>query len=213
MAPFHDLITAASAKEPVNNATASQVPTLLTLPAELRNIIWTMVLGGTTFDVKSKVQIPWGTTTTTISAQTHHLALLETCSQVYSETKLLPFGLNAFRFSSEDAFKPWLNKFDQVQQAAIAEVRLVTWKAKRMVESRGFAPRRLADVFPIEKFGGLRQVKVEVRYTGVVRDCDKWACDGSELADADCTEQEGRLRLRWARHDPRLVVSFERVAM
>jgi len=198
---------------PTSNATASKTPTLLTLPAELRNIIWALALGGTTFDVKCKVQIPWGTATATITTQANSLALLQTCRQVYSETKLLPFRLNAFRFSSEDAFKPWLNQFDKAQQAAITEVHLATWKAKHMVESRGFAPRRLGDAFPVEKFEGLRRLRIEVRYTGVIRDCDKWACDGSELEDADCTEQEGRLRLRWARRDPYLIIQFERLAV
>ncbi|KAJ4341965.1 hypothetical protein N0V95_007061 [Ascochyta clinopodiicola] len=186
--------------------------TLLALPAELRNIIWALVLGDTTFDIKCKVQIPWGTAITNVTAQKNSLALLRTCRQIHSETRLLPFRLNKFRFSSEDAFKPWLGKFNKAQQTAITEVYLVTWKAKYMVESRGFVPRRLGDVFPIDKFEGLRVLRVEVRYTGVVRDCDKWACGGSELEDADCTEQEGRLRLRWAKHDPRLVVKFERVA-
>lgn len=95
----------------------------------------------------------------------------------------------------------------------MTEVRLVTWKAKHMVQSRGFAPRRLGDVFPVERFAGLRRICVEVRYTGVVRECEKWACEGSELEDGDCTEQEGRLRLKWAKCDPRLVVKFERVAV
>ena len=82
-----------------------------------------------------------------------------------------------------------------------------------MVERRGFAPRKLVDVFPIEMFVGLRRIHVEVRYTDVVRDCDKWACEGSELEDVDCTEQEGRVRLRWGRDDRGLVVEFERVAV
>lgn len=164
-------------------------------------------------DIECKVRLPWGVTTTTISPRTNSLALLRTCHQIYAETKLLPFKLNCFRFSSEDAFKPWLSKFNKAQIAAITDVRLVTWKAKHMVESRNFAPRRLGDVFPIERFEGLRWVWVEVRHTGIIRDCDKWACDGSELEDADCAEQEGRLRLRWARHDPRLVIKFDRIAI
>ncbi|KAF9699458.1 hypothetical protein EKO04_002099 [Ascochyta lentis] len=204
---------ATPSKEDYNQAVAMKTPTLLALPAELRNIIWALVLGDKTYDIKCKVQIPWGTAITNVTAQANNLALLRTCRQIHSETRLLPFRLNAFRFTSEDAFKPWLSKFDKAQQTAIMEVQLVTWKAKHMVESKGFAPRRLGDVFPIEKFEGLRTLRVEVRYTSVIRDCDKWSCDGSELEDADCTEQEGRLRLRWATHDPHLVVKFERVAV
>lgn len=186
---------------------------LLSLPAELRNIIWAHVLGGTTYNIKCELRIPWGTTIKNTTVQENSLALLRTCRQIYSETRLIPFRLNTFHFKSEEAFKPWLAKFDKTQQAAITEVHLVTWKAKHMVERRGFAPRKLADVFPIETFVGLKWIHVEVRYTGVVMDCDKWACEGSELEDVDSTEQEGRLRLRWGRHDPRLVVKFERVAV
>lgn len=82
-----------------------------------------------------------------------------------------------------------------------------------MVESRGFAPRRLGDVFQVEMFGGLKRVDVEVRFTGVVRECEKWECVGSELEDTDWVEQEGRLSLRWKKCNPRLEVRFERVAM
>lgn len=186
---------------------------LLSLPAELRNIIYSHVLGGLTFNIKCSVRIPWGVSVTNTTTSPHSLALLQTCRQIYAESRLLPFAFNTFQFKSEDAFKPWLAKFDLVQQAAIAEVRLVTWKAKHMVESRGFAPRRLVDVFPVEMFAGLRRVEVKVRYTGVVRESEKWACGGSELEDVDTVEQEGRLRLRWKKEHPRLEINFERVAV
>ena len=187
-------------------------PSLLSLPAELRNIIYYHVLGSTTYTITCTVRIPWGVSVKN-TTQKHHLALLLTNRQIYSETHLLPLHLNTFHFSSEDAFKPWLAKFDKHQQAAIANVHLVTWKAKHMLERRGFAPRRLVDVFPVEVFKGLRKVTVEVRYTGMVKECEKWECEGSELEDENWGEQEGRLRLRWKRHDPRLVIEFDRVAV
>ncbi|KAF2622721.1 hypothetical protein BU25DRAFT_204842 [Macroventuria anomochaeta] len=211
MAPTN-LSSPAEVSEQISETTAPKSP-LVSLPAELRNIIWALVLGEKTFDIKCEVRIPWGTTTTNLTIQKHYLSLLRTCRQIHSETRLLPFKLNIFQFKSEDAFKPWLNKFDQAQRAAITEVRLMTWKAKHMVESSGFVPRRLGDVFPVEMCAGLRKVRVEVRYTGVVRECGKWECGGNELEDRDWAEQEGRLRLRWTRRDPRLVVSFERVAV
>jgi len=125
----------------------------------------------------------------------------------------LPLTLNTFQFKSEDAFKPWLAKFDITQQAAIQSVRLITWKAKHMVESRGFAPRRLVDVFPVELFKGLKSARIEVRYTGVVEEEEKWACGGSELEDVDTVEAEGRLRLRLKKERPRLEITFERIAV
>lgn len=82
-----------------------------------------------------------------------------------------------------------------------------------MVERRGWAPKKVGDVFPIGEFEGLKSVDVEVRYNGVVRECEKWECGGSELEDVDWMEQEGRLRLLWTRMDARLEVRFERVAV
>ncbi|KAF3051920.1 hypothetical protein E8E11_003519 [Didymella keratinophila] len=186
---------------------------LLALPAELRNIIWSQVLGGITFDIECSVRILWGVSVTNTTTSPHQLALLQTCRQIYVETRLLPLTLNTFRFKSEDAFKPWLAKFDVVQKAAIQSVRLVTWKAKHMVESRGFAPRRLVDVFPVELFKGLKSTRVEMRYTGLVEEDEKWACGGSELEDVDTVEAEGRLRLRLKKEHPRLDIKFERIAV
>ncbi|KAF3001361.1 hypothetical protein E8E13_006383 [Curvularia kusanoi] len=186
---------------------------LLTLPAELRNIIWALVLGNTTYDISCTIRIPWGTSVKNLTTSAHSLALLRTCRQIHAETRYLPFTLNTFQFKSEDAFKPWLKRLDGDRCAAIAGVRLVTWKARHMLESRGFAPRRVGDVFPIEMFKGLKRVDVEVRYTGEVKECEKWACGGSELEDDGWVEQEGRLRLKWTRRDLELEVNFERVAV
>jgi hypothetical protein len=195
------------------DTTKPMISPLLALPAELRNIIWCHVLGGKTFDIKCSVRIPWGVSVTNTTTSPHQLALLQTCRQTYAETRFLILTLNTFQFKSEDAFKPWLAKFDTSQQAAIESVKLVTWKAKHMVESRGFAPRRLVDVFPVELFKGLRSVEIEVRYTGVVRQDEKWACDGSELEDVDTVEAEGRLRLKLRKQHPRLDITFERIAV
>ncbi|KAJ8110971.1 hypothetical protein OPT61_g6313 [Boeremia exigua] len=199
--------------EPAHTAIAPKHSHLLSLPAELRDIIWALVLGGITFEIQCKARIPWGTTVKNATTQQHSLALLRTCHQIHAETRLLPFTLNTFQFKSEDAFKPWLAKFDAAQRQAIAQVRIVTWKARHMVERRGFAPRRLGDVFLVEMFGGLKRVDVEVRYTGVVRECEKWESGGSELEDTDWMEQEGRLRLRCKKYNPRMEVRFERVAV
>ncbi|KAF3046618.1 hypothetical protein E8E12_011252 [Didymella heteroderae] len=186
---------------------------LLSLPAELRDMIWSHVLGGNVFDIKCSVRIPWGVAVTNTTTAPHSLALLQTCRQIHAETWMLPFTLNTFQFKSEDAFKPWLAEFDPAQQAAIQSVRLVTWKAKHMVESRGFAPRRLVDVFPAEMFKGLRELDVEVRYAEAVCEDEKWTCGGSELEDVDTVEAEGRLRLRLKKEHPKLEVRFERTAV
>jgi hypothetical protein len=187
---------------------------LLSLPAELRNIIYTHVLSGQTYAITSTTVIPWLTTSVTnTTTSPYALALLSTNRQIHAETRLLPFALNTFQFNSEDAFAPWVAKFDKEQCKAIAWVRLVTWKARYMVERKGWLPKRVADVFPVEAFGGLRGVVVEVRFNQGVGEGEKWACGGSELEDGEWEEQEGRLRLRWGREVVGLEVRFERVAV
>jgi hypothetical protein len=200
-------------EQTLESTTKQQQLHLLCLPTELRIHIWNLVLGGTTFEIECQVQIPWGCATTNTTIQANSLALLRTCRQVYFETRLLPFRLNSFKFKSEDAFRPWLRIFDAAQQGAIQNVHLVTWKARHMVESRGFAPRRLIDVFPIEKFEGLRRIHIEARFTSIIRDCDKWFCEGYELEDVDWAEEEDKLKHCWTIHNARLIVSFARVAV
>ena len=203
-----------SSPQPTNTPTPPTPPAspLLSLPAELRNKIYTHALSNHTYAITSTTQIPWLTTSVSnTTTSPHALALLSANRQIHAETRLLPFALNTFQFSSEDAFKPWLARFDKEQCEAIAWVRLVTWKARHMVERKGWLPRRVGDVFPVGAFGGLRGVVVEVRFNEGVG--EKWACGGSELEDMEWMEQEGRLRLRWAREVAGLEVRFERVVV
>lgn len=189
---------------------------LFSLPAELRNIIYTHVLSNHTYAITSTTVIPWLTTSVSnTTTSPHALALLSTNRQIHAETRLLPFALNTFQFKSEDAFAPWLAKFDKEQCKAIAWVRLVTWKAKHMIERKGWLPKRVGDVFPVGAFGGLRGVVVEVRFNEGMGEGEgeKWACGGSELEDMEWMEQEGRLRLRWAKEVAGLEVWFERVVV
>lgn len=84
-----------------------------------------------------------------------------------------------------------------------------------MIERKGWLPKRVGDVFPVGAFGGLRGVVVEVRFNEGMGEGEgeKWACGGSELEDMEWMEQEGRLRLRWAREVAGLEVRFERVVV
>ena len=43
---------------------------------------------------------------------------------------------------------------------------LVTWSARHMLEGEAWVPKRVEEVFPLEKLGGLRGVGVEVRWSG-----------------------------------------------
>ncbi|KAF2850756.1 hypothetical protein T440DRAFT_518050 [Plenodomus tracheiphilus IPT5] len=81
----------------ITQENAKQSP-LLRLPAELRNQIWELVLGGNICYVDRK---PWSMHNRkrqSFRVTNVHSALLRICRQVYSETALLPFQLNEFCF-------------------------------------------------------------------------------------------------------------------
>lgn len=106
--------------------TNSETP-LLCLPPEVRNQIWGYALGGNVFDVVP-CYIDESTYLCKPSAQSlprTNIALLSVCRQIYAETALLPYKLNAFRFATKQEFG-WVENLHQVQRALIPEIRLVT---------------------------------------------------------------------------------------
>jgi hypothetical protein len=173
-------------------------PTLIRLPSELRNQINAYTLGGEVFDIYcSRSFTPFGLDTRIPRKQKKFLALLAVCRQLYAETRLLPFELNAFRFKSQDAFESWLDKFDSDQRESIRQVHLVTWMAKHMVEGEdAWNLKPVNIVLPVKKLSGLRTIEVEVRCNRRVQECPKderQECeDHGEEADA-----EGRRFEKW----------------
>jgi hypothetical protein len=124
---------------------------LLKLLAELRNKLYTYVLGREIFEIYCWRQYtPFSFATRIVQKQKNFLALLAVCHQLYAETRLLPFILNAFHFKSQDASQPWLKKSSIDQEQAIREVHIVTRMARHMVEGEGWFSKPLSTVFPVD---------------------------------------------------------------
>ncbi|PVH91116.1 hypothetical protein DM02DRAFT_664324 [Periconia macrospinosa] len=215
---------------------------LLTLPLELRLQIYALVLGGEVFDIYCwRCYLPFGFTTRIIRKRQNFLALLAISRAVRSETRLLPFQLNAFRFKDEDAFRSWFDKFSVEQLGAIREVRLVTWMARHMVQGQSWRPRPMDHVFAISRLcqrsghvtsdscpgldsfrllyfsnpirlPGLRRVEVEVRGNGGTRGCTREACSLCEDYGDQVRSEEDKFRKWVTGAVARVEVGFERVA-
>ncbi|KAF1912418.1 hypothetical protein BDU57DRAFT_551267 [Ampelomyces quisqualis] len=105
---------------------SNQDSPLLRLPGELRNRIWEYVLGGRTLRPRL-TPIPRSPEQLFQIAQELRepllgFALLRTCRQVYMETALLPYKLNAYDFSSYITLKLHLRKGRRYQRAHIFDV-------------------------------------------------------------------------------------------
>ncbi|KAH5129483.1 hypothetical protein HBI38_118350 [Parastagonospora nodorum] len=175
----------------------AQVSHLLRLPAEIRNDIYAYTLSREVFQVHCwRRYTPFSFETRIIRKQKNFLALLAVCTQLYDETRLFPFMLNAFQFKSQDAFHPWLIKFSSHQQEAIQEVHVVTWTARHMVEGEGWCSKPLKDVLPVATLRGLRRVLVEVRHNGRTRECLKEVCPGCERHGGEVALEEKKCA-RW----------------
>ncbi|KAF1840623.1 uncharacterized protein K460DRAFT_371826 [Cucurbitaria berberidis CBS 394.84] len=192
--------------------TDKQSSPLLRVPAEIRIIIWTHVLGGETFSIHCwRRYTPFGFASRIIQKKRNFLALLATSRQVYSETRLLPFQFNAFRFKHQSSFLSFLAHFATDQQMAIRNVELVTWMARHMVDGEGWVLGRVEECFPVTRFGGLRRVNVEVRMNGCETDCVRGDCLGCGGSEVGVGEEERRVREWFEGKCERVEVGFERV--
>lgn len=193
--------------------TPHQASPLFRLPAEIRNQIYAYILGGETFNIYCwRRYKPYGFATRILRKRKFFLALLAVCRQLHSETRLLPFSLNAFSFTSQDAFRSWLDKFSLDQQKTIQKIHLVTWMARHMVEGEGWRSKPLNEVLPLVRLPGLRKVEIEVRTNGRVKECAKDGCIACEV-EGDVLELEEERFEGWLSECIEGVkVTFERVA-
>jgi hypothetical protein len=191
-----------------SNQPVQQAP-LLCLPAELRNEIWKLILGGTTFEVYCwPSYCPKKMTTRILNRRKNFSGLLRTCRQIYREALLFPLTQNGFRFKNEDGLGPWFDTFDRSKQKAIAEVHLVTWKAAHMVEGVNWSLKKIQDVLPLQRLSGLERLYVEVRTKSSCKACRQDLCEVCEprlnLAEAQLREfvvnYNGRVDVVFRRH-------------
>lgn len=88
-------------------------PTLLTLPAELRNQIYTLALTSPTRTLTFKP------TTRRFDVSLIGAGLLSTCSQIFDETRYLPLQLNRLVFDMEGPsvwFMVLLSKMERIEE-------------------------------------------------------------------------------------------------
>lgn len=102
----------------------SMIP-LLRLPPELRNRIWEYALGGHIFTVRSCDPKSKVVHFEVSSEEKKGTTLLRACRQIYAETALLPFRLNAFMFHSESSIR-WVACLSPGQQMLVSRVCLTT---------------------------------------------------------------------------------------
>ncbi|KAF2253363.1 hypothetical protein BU26DRAFT_399624, partial [Trematosphaeria pertusa] len=88
---------------------------LLRLPAELRNKIYSYVLGGRLWELKD--------TLTAGSREKNSMSLLRVCRQINAETASLPFELGTFSFESLSALMQWSQRMPPKQRDAVRSVR------------------------------------------------------------------------------------------
>jgi hypothetical protein len=189
------------------------VPFLFRLPVELRYEIYGYVLSHQIFNVLCwRRYTPFGFATRIIQKRKHFLALLRVSHQVYSETRSLPFTLNTFRFESQDAFHSWLDKFSVEKRVLIRKVHLVTWMARHMIEGQGWRLSPLHLVFPIDQLPGLRELNVEVRGNGRVKDCLLDGCCACEEYGDEVALEEEKFGKWVAEAVGKVEIRFERTA-
>lgn len=96
---------------------------LLGLPAEIRNEIWKLVLGGKEYRATS---ITGGTYKLSSSPlePTHAMALLRTCRQIYAEAALMPLAHNTMSFEYLSVIKVAINKLKPHQRKNITCIKI-----------------------------------------------------------------------------------------
>jgi hypothetical protein len=135
-------------------AKANSESPLLRLPAEIRNRIWEYALGGNIRDVvhiqrRRKFYIEDITAVSRASFPQNSHALLSTCRQIYTETALLTFSTNAFRFTLQTV--DWTRHLSKVQKYQVHTVHFVL----------GELPVLAGRVLPVGIFPNVKHVVVE----------------------------------------------------
>ncbi|KAL5404406.1 hypothetical protein PMIN04_012604, partial [Paraphaeosphaeria minitans] len=139
-------------------------PSLLYLPAELRNRIWMHTLSGMVFEVHCWVSYGVNSFSTRIlNRQKNFLGLLRTCRRIYAEARLIPFKFNAFRIKTDQGLHAFLNGLEATKREAITDIHLVTWRAMHMVERLSDVPQPVLDKLALARLPGLKKLYVDVR--------------------------------------------------
>ena len=123
---------------------------LLRLPAELRNIIYTMALQEGCIEIASQSVSLMSFNTilrayryssspdepTGIRYQGSYTSFASVCRQMYSETCLLPYTLNTFCFDSHKAMQTWMSCRLAVQRHAITSFKPPTAMIREYIKKQ-----------------------------------------------------------------------------
>lgn len=169
---------------------------LLTLPGEIRNLIYAHIFtsdspilvhkaspGRVMPRWKNQIRIPGA-------------RLLLTCRQVYRKARILPFALNAFSFLSTKVFEQLHERLIPEQRGAIRELEIQTgWGYLERREAQWGLDRMRKDGIALcALLPGVQRVAFSIRYA----ECRMGNC-GCELGDAmrmgknmaDCASGDG----------------------
>ncbi|KAF2831194.1 hypothetical protein CC86DRAFT_136217 [Ophiobolus disseminans] len=103
----------------------------LRLAPEIRNKLYSLILGGRTYRFKDAIDR--GHAVLETNGERHVLGLLLVCHQIYSEASLLPYSLNKFSFREFDiSLNPFLDHRRLAHFQAITRIELVTYQAEHM---------------------------------------------------------------------------------
>jgi hypothetical protein len=152
-----------------DQTTSSQSSRLLSLPAEIRRQIYAEVFA---LNPKPKISLSILYNRPNVIGSLPHLPLLETCRQIYSEARLIPFESNCFQFyrwygSSSMECRKFLAKLAPWQVEAIRDIQLGITEC----EIRGLGMKGASDAFAeiCELLGkGLRSLTLDVEPHAVV---------------------------------------------
>lgn len=153
-------------------------PSVLCLPAELRNLTWVHTLSGMEFEVYC-----WPScgvksiATRVLNRQKNFLSLLRT---YHAAARLIRFKFNAFRIKSDQGLLAFVDTFEAAKREAIAGIHLVTWKAMHMVERWSDIPQFMPDNLALARLPGLKILCIDVRIKSYWRDCKRGRCDGCD---------------------------------
>ncbi|KAH7399643.1 hypothetical protein BKA66DRAFT_452267 [Pyrenochaeta sp. MPI-SDFR-AT-0127] len=132
---------------------------LLRLPAELRNRIYELVLGGRTYRFKDTVCTNHARLDT---SERHIFGLLYVCRQIHFETALLPYSMNIFSFRDFDiSLYPFLKERSPAQFRSLRSLELITYQAGQMwAEPELFSENFTEEVRVLARLPNLRHVRM-----------------------------------------------------
>jgi hypothetical protein len=146
-------------------------------------MIWEFALGGSA--VRPHSQLRAHTRAMTTTTETHRFDLLRVCQQIYAETAMLPFTLNAFSFSWIRDLEDWANS-GRLKHVHIIDICMGTYMLQESYDWKRY--------FPPTNLPALREVVATLVLASV--------------ADKDGERVRAEKLLRTHLHDKKVEIGF-----